>query len=58
MPTVDLTNAEHAEVIATIKRAIEEDRFPLARRLDLLRSAPRKARSRDAAASPWRKNDG
>jgi hypothetical protein len=39
MPTVDLTDAEHAEVTALIRRAIEEDKFPLARRLDLLRSA-------------------
>jgi hypothetical protein len=39
MPTIDLTDAELAEVMAAIKRAIEEDHFPLARRLDLLRSA-------------------
>ena len=39
MPTIDLTDAEHAEVTALIRRAIEEDHFPLARRLDLLRSA-------------------
>jgi hypothetical protein len=39
VPTIDLTDAEHAEVTALIKRAIEEDHFPLARRLDLLRSA-------------------
>jgi hypothetical protein len=39
MPTVDLTDAEHAEVRALIKRAIEEDHFPFSRRLDLLRSA-------------------
>jgi hypothetical protein len=39
MPTIDLTDGELAAVTAAIKRAIEEDHFPLARRLDLLRSA-------------------
>jgi hypothetical protein len=38
-PTTDLTDEEHAAVTAAIKRAIEEDRFPRAPRLDLLRSA-------------------
>jgi hypothetical protein len=28
MPTIDLTDAEHAALVALIKRAIEEDRFP------------------------------
>ena len=50
MPTVDLTNAEHAEVIATIKRAIEEDRAPDAPRLDPLRSALAKLDPAAAAA--------
>jgi len=39
MPTIDLTDDELAAVTAAIKRAIEEDHFPPARRLDLLRSA-------------------
>jgi hypothetical protein len=39
MPTIDLTDAEYAAVTAAIKRAIEEDRFPRAPRLDPLRSA-------------------
>jgi hypothetical protein len=39
VPTIDLTDAELAEVRALIKRAIEENHFPLARRIDLLRSA-------------------
>jgi hypothetical protein len=39
MPTIDLTDAELAAVTAAIRRAIEEDRFPRAPRLDLLRSA-------------------
>jgi hypothetical protein len=50
MPTIDLTDAEHAEVTALIKRAIEEDHFPLARRLDLLRSALAKLDPAAAAA--------
>jgi hypothetical protein len=39
MPTIDLTDDELAAVAAAIRRAIKEDRFPLARRLDQLRSA-------------------
>jgi hypothetical protein len=39
MPTIDLTEDEHAAVTAAIRRAIEEDRFPRAPRLDPLRSA-------------------
>jgi hypothetical protein len=39
MPTIDLTDAEHAAVTAAIKRAIEEDRYPRAPRVDTLRSA-------------------
>ena len=50
MPTIDLTDAEHAEVTALIKRAIEEDHFPLSRRLDLLRSALTKLDPAAAAA--------
>jgi len=50
MPTIDLTDAEHAEVAALIRRAIEENHFPLARRLDLLRSALAKLDPAAAAA--------
>ena len=39
MPTIGFTDAEHAAVTALIKRVIEEDRFPRAPRLDLLRAA-------------------
>jgi hypothetical protein len=39
MPTIDLTDEEHAAVTAAIRRAIETDRFPRAPRLDPLRSA-------------------
>jgi hypothetical protein len=31
MPTIDLTDAEHAAATAAIRRAIEEDRFPAPR---------------------------
>jgi hypothetical protein len=30
MPTIDLTDAELAAVVAAIRRAVEEDRFPRA----------------------------
>ena len=39
MPTIDLTDAELAAVTAAIRRAVEDDRFPRAPRLDPLRSA-------------------
>jgi hypothetical protein len=39
MPTIDFTDAEHAAITALIKRAIEEDRFPRAPRLDPPRTA-------------------
>jgi hypothetical protein len=39
MPTIDLTDDEHAAVTAAIRRLIEEDRFPHAPRLVPLRSA-------------------
>jgi hypothetical protein len=39
MPTIDLTDAEHAAVTAAIRRAIEDDGIPRAPRLDSLRSA-------------------
>jgi hypothetical protein len=35
MPTTDLTDDKDAAVTAIIRRAIEQDRFPLAPRLDL-----------------------
>ena len=37
MPTIDLTDDEYAAVTAAIRRAIEDDRFPRAPRLDPLR---------------------
>ena len=39
MPTINLTDDELAAVTATVRRAIETDRFPRAPRIDLLRSA-------------------
>ena len=39
MPTIDLTADELAAVAAAIRRAIDEDRFPHAPRLDPLRLA-------------------
>ena len=39
MPIIDLTDDEHATVAAAIRRAIDEDRFPHAPRLDSLRAA-------------------
>jgi hypothetical protein len=39
MPTIDLSDAEHAAVTALIRRAVEEDRFPRALRFDPLRAA-------------------
>ena len=39
MPTINLTSDELVVVTAAIRRAVEEDRFPRAPRLDPLRAA-------------------
>jgi hypothetical protein len=39
MPSIELTDAELTAVTAAIRRAIEQDKFPHAPRLDPLRSA-------------------
>jgi hypothetical protein len=39
MPTIDLTDMELAALAALLRRAFEQDRFPLAPRLDPLCSA-------------------
>jgi hypothetical protein len=39
MPTIDLTDDELAALTAAIRRAVEDDRFPHAPRLDPPRSA-------------------
>ena len=49
MPTIDLTDAELAALTALIRRAIEQDRFPHAPRLDLLRAALAKTRPQSPA---------
>jgi hypothetical protein len=64
MPTIDLTDEEHAAVTVAIRRAVEGDKFPSAPRLDPLRSTLAKLDkaavlerqpSEDAAASPRQK---
>ena len=52
MPTIDLTDDELAAVKAAIRRAVGEDRFPRAPRLDPLRSALTKLDPAAAANSP------
>ena len=61
VPTINLTDDELAAVAAAVRRAIEDDRFPHAPRLDPLRAAlgklapaPAKAdkRARSAKAKP------
>jgi hypothetical protein len=49
MPTIDLAADELAAVAAAMRRAIEDDRFPHAPRLDPLRAALGKF---DAASEP------
>ena len=49
VPTINLTDDELAAVTATVRRAIEDDRFPHAPRLDPLRVALGKF---EAAAEP------
>jgi hypothetical protein len=39
MPTIELSDDEHAALTAAIRRLIEDDRFPRAPRLDPLRAA-------------------
>jgi hypothetical protein len=39
VPKIDLTDEELAAVTAAIRRAVNDDKFPLAPRLDPLRSA-------------------
>jgi hypothetical protein len=39
VPTISLTNDELAAVTAAVRRAIEDDKFPHAPRLDPLRAA-------------------
>jgi hypothetical protein len=52
MPTVDLTDEELAGLTAVLRRTIENDRFPLAPRLEPLRSALAKPAAAPASGSP------
>jgi hypothetical protein len=52
MPTIDLTDAELAALVALLRSAIEEDRFPRALRLEPLRSALAKLDLAAAALQP------
>jgi hypothetical protein len=52
VPTIDLTDDELAAVTATVRRAIEDDRFPHAPRLDPLRSALAKLEPATAPKKP------
>jgi hypothetical protein len=54
MPTIDLTDEEHAAVTAAIRRAVEDDKFPRAPRLDPLRSALAKLEPPPMAPPPAR----
>jgi hypothetical protein len=49
VPTIDLPDDELAAVAAALRRAIEDDRFPHAPRLDPLRAALARL---DAASKP------
>jgi hypothetical protein len=49
MPTINFTDDEHAAVIRAVRRTLDEDRYPLAPRLEALRSALVKL---DPAAAP------
>ncbi len=52
MPTINLTDDELAAVTAAIRRAVEDDRFPRAPRLDPLRAALGKLEAAPEPAAP------
>jgi hypothetical protein len=56
MPTIDLPDDELAAVAAAIRRAIEDDKFPHAPRLDPLRAALARleAASKETLVADWR----
>ena len=64
MPTIDLTEEEHAAAIAAIRRAIEQDRFPRALRLGqtamgaLGRPGPRQRPPAGLKEAPMRRQGG
>jgi len=51
MPTIDLTDDEHAAVTAAIRRAIEDDKFPRSRRHHGRALAAASASSRSASGA-------
>jgi hypothetical protein len=51
MPSIELTDEEHAALAAALRRLINEDRFPHAPRLDPLRFALAKLEAPPAANS-------
>ena len=51
MPSIELTDEEHAAPAVALRRLINEDRFLHAPRLDPLGLRPRKARSAPAASA-------
>ena len=57
MPTINLTDDELVAVTATVRRAIEDDRFPHAPRLDPLRAALGKLEAAPEPAPPPAKAD-
>ena len=58
MPTINLDDDELAAVIATVRRVIDDDRFPRAPRLDPLRERWRSLSRRRRAASQNRQAGG
>jgi hypothetical protein len=52
VPTINLTNDELAAVTAAIRRAIEDDKYPHAPRLDPLRAALGKFEAASEATPP------
>ena len=57
MPTIDLTNNKLAAVTAAVRRAIKDDRFPRAPRLDSLRAARGKLEAAEPKAAMAAKAD-
>jgi hypothetical protein len=52
VPTINLTDDELAAVAATVRRAIQDDKFPHAPRLDPLRAALGKLDAESPTAHP------
>jgi hypothetical protein len=52
MPTIDLTDNELAEVVDALRRAIREDKFPMAPRLDPLKALLAKLTNEPAKPIP------